>query len=253
MNRVSGPSRFGLLVAASGMGALGLIVALLWGGRLDPAAEPSADPRMDLAARPATKLPGAPGAAREALPPLESDPPPVELPIGPAEPPIAAPEPCGNIQFAQETFQRARELLECTDPGTIALAREFLKQVAPDPRERLPKEVMDAILEAKTDAFHEALSGVLRELGTLAARNPNAYVHDQELPDEYSAIQFEVHADEFGERRPMIVSYTGKQGRGFAVPRNFAGRQLALQKIMLDDGDAEPEWYEFFAPPHEPR
>lgn len=235
------------------MGALSLTGALLFGARTEPAPSASADPRTTPPTDAAPEIPGVLSAPREASQPLETNRSPVELPVEPAKPPLQAPDPCGDVTLAQETFKRARELLNCTDPRTIELARQFLKQVNPDPTEHLTQEVKDALLDARTNAFDEALSSVKQELGDLSRRNPDALIHNQGLPDGYSGMNFEVHQDAFGERRPMIVIYNGKQGCGFSIPASVAGRQLALQKITLDNGDVAPEWYKLFVPPPEPR
>ena len=113
----------------------------------------------------------------------------------------------------------------------------------------LPPETQAALVEALTDDFHAARSEVLKELAALTNKSPNAFVVNKDFPPGYQASRLEVHEDQYGVRRPMIVYYNGQEGKAFSVPNTAAGSKLALKEIMMarmDGATVDPSWYQLF-------
>jgi len=252
MNRETGQSRLGVVIGAAGLGAVTLTSALLFGGRSELSPGLTADPSKAPPSGAAPEIPGALVSPRAEAISTSSHRESVEIPPEPTAPTTQPVDPCSDTALARETFSKALALLQCSNPEVVALARDFLKTTQPDPEANLSEEMKTAILEAKTSAFDVALGDVRKELGDLSRRQPNAYIFNKDLPPEYAATRFEIHADEYGTPRPMIVTYTGSSGRGFTVPANDTGRRFALQMIMLN-GEVEPEWYTLLLPSSQPR
>lgn len=231
----------------AGIGAATLTGALFFSSRSAGAIVPGEgfEP-VDPPTRTAPLIPGEAVAAPIA--PVRSEPYPRELVTPEPQAPSIAPDPCSDIALAQETFSRALSLLACSNPEIRKLSRDFVEHVVPRPTSTIPNEQQQAFLEATQTILDTALTEVRREMGDLTRRNPDAFIEVKGLPADYSGVRFEVHPDQFGERRPMLVTYQGPSGRGYRIPTSDAGRRLALQKILLDGGATDGAWYELLTP-----
>ena len=248
MARSQPNTQIDLIPAAAVLGVLA-IAALLWFRQRSeyaehyaaleaptPCAQPEA-PRPALAPSRATDSP-------PALPDLERK--KVAAPTT-AQRADAATTPCADIEGARATFERAIALLDCREPAIAPLAKQFLDKVAPSNTRHLTPELAAALVEAQQAEFADAHAAVRKELGPLAQREPDAFLHDASLPPGYEAIRHEVHADRHGKRRPMIVVYSGNQGLGYAIPSSEAGRRFVLLHVTHNEA-REPEWVELLLP-----
>jgi hypothetical protein len=243
--------RGGVGLGIAGLGALTLTGALLFTSRSEGLAPSEGDPAV-------TSPP--PGSSAREIPEQSAALAPVPVRVEPftgeprferIEAPTTRPpklDPCSDRALAEATFSQALQLLRCSDPEIVKLARSFLNEAAPSSAAGIPEHAQAIILEAKQAAFNDALTDLRKELGDLQLRSPNAFIHNKDLPASYVATRFEVHTDEFGERKAMIVNYSGSVGRGFTIPTSEAGRQLALQKIMLDGDSVDPAWFSLLLP-----
>ncbi len=159
-----------------------------------------------------------------------------------------------NDASASATFARALELLASSEPDIAPLARQFLDKLFLDSvfldRVRAigtsaqSPELAAALIALEQRAFAAALEAVRMELGTLAQREPDAFVHNADMTSVLPGSRPEVHADRHGKRRPMLVVYAHGQGLGYAIPASEAGRRLALLHITHHEA-REPEWFAF--------
>jgi hypothetical protein len=252
MNREAASSRLGVAIAAAGLGAVALAVALLLGERYKPRSGPSIMPSRAPLAEASPEIPGVRASSPTKAGVTGGQRESVEVPPQPAAPIDQVADPCNDVAIARETLGKALGLLQCSNPEVVALMRDFLETIQPDPEANFSAELKSAILEAKTDAFAAAVVDVHEELGDLSRRQPNAYIYNKDLPPEYAATRIEIHSDEYGTPRPMIVTYAGSTGRGFTVPASTAGQRMALQMIMMH-GEVEPEWHALFLRSSQPR
>ncbi len=239
--------RAALSLGVAGIGAATLTGALFISSRSAGAVVPGEgiEP-LDPPARTAPLLPGE--AAAAPIAPVQTEPYVRELVMAAPQPPSITPDPCSDVVLARETFSRALSLLACPNPEIRKLSRDFVEHIVPKPTRAIPAEQQQAFLEATQTILDTAITEVRRELGDLTRRNPDLFIEVKDLPAGYSGIRFEVHADQFGERRPMLVTYQGSIGQGYTIPTTDAGRRLALQKILLDGGEADGAWYTLLTP-----
>lgn len=239
--------RVALGLGLSGLGAVTLAGALLFSSRSEGAVAPGDGlESVDAPVRTAPVTPG--GAIATSVVPVRAEQYPREIVTPEPQAPAVVSDPCADVELARTTFSQALALLACPNPEIRKLSRDFVEHVVPRSNAHIPPEQEQAFLEASQTILDSALIEVRREMGDLTRRNPDAFVEVKGLPADYSGVRFEVHADQFGARRPMLVTYLGSVGQGYTIPTTDAGRRLALQKILLDGGAADGAWYELLTP-----
>lgn len=229
-------------LSIAGLGALTLTGALLVASRSEAVVPgESLSGPLEPPPRAAEREPGP--TPISAFPAVTEAPERIEIRTTPASLSAPTSSPCDDTVLAQETFGRALTLLRCSNPAVLALSKQFLQEAAPPPTATASPEQQRIFLEASHELLAEALAAVTTELGSLEKRIPDAFVAAPGLPVDYTGTRFEVHPNQLGERRPMLVRYNGSTGIGYAIPQTEAGRMFALQTIIAEGQSADPAWF----------
>ncbi len=243
-------------VTALGIGGVtlaGLFASLLFGGQKHEGALPSTQP--------VAAVPVGEPERRDAvlaslqIPVVERT--PVEQPPSLSDQPQTAElsDPCQRedaAELAANSFRESLRWLECENPEVGKLAEGFVSELTGRPASLLTDELKLALVDAANEKFSTSKESVLLELGDLKKRSPDAYTEIKSLPPDYQGTRFDVLEDKYGQRRAMIVVFNGSQGQAYAIPQTAAGKQFALDKIMMEQAEGtepDPAWYELLLEP----